>query len=82
MIRAAIDTLRRVDHAIGRRSGRRRILVDARTPVNFTMVAPVYRALAATPREMLKPLVPSRRAAREAAVPPARAVRGAVEARA
>jgi O-antigen ligase len=39
-------------------------------------------ALAATPREMLKPLVPSRRAAREAAVPPARAVRGAVEARA
>jgi len=50
VIRAAIDTLRRVDHAIGRRSGRRRILVDARTPVNFTMVAPVYRALAADPR--------------------------------
>ena len=50
MIRAAIDTLRRVDHAVGRRSGRRRVLVDARTPVNFTMVAPVYHAMAADPR--------------------------------
>ena len=39
-------------------------------------------ALAATPREMLKPLMPSRRGAREAAVHPAGAVRGAVEARA
>ena len=42
--------IRRVDRAIGRRSGPRRILVDARTPVNFTMVAPVYRAMAADPR--------------------------------
>jgi CDP-glycerol glycerophosphotransferase (TagB/SpsB family) len=50
VIRTAIETLRRVDCAIGRRSGRRRILVDARTPVNFTMVAPVYRAMAADPR--------------------------------
>ena len=50
MIRGAIETLRRIDRAAGRRSGRRRILVDARTPVNFTMVAPVYQAMAADPR--------------------------------
>jgi CDP-glycerol glycerophosphotransferase (TagB/SpsB family) len=41
---------RRLDKRWTRRDGRRRILVDARTPVNFTMVAPVYRALAADPR--------------------------------
>lgn len=41
---------RRLDRAIGRRSGMRRILVDARTPVNFTMIAPVYRAMTADPR--------------------------------
>jgi len=45
-----VGTLRRVDRAIGRRSGTRRILVDARTPVNFTMIAPVYRAIAADAR--------------------------------
>ena len=50
MIRAAVDLLRRVDRAAGRRSGRRRILVDARTPVNFTMIAPVYRTMAADAR--------------------------------
>lgn len=50
MIRAAVDTLRRVDRAIGQRSGHRRVLVDARTPVNFTMVAPIYRAMAVDPR--------------------------------
>ena len=33
-----------------RRRDRRRILVDARTPVNFTMVAPVFRAMQADPR--------------------------------
>jgi CDP-glycerol:poly(glycerophosphate) glycerophosphotransferase len=49
-ISGAIATLRRIDRAIGRRSGSRRILVDARTPVNFTMIAPVYRAMAADPR--------------------------------
>ena len=47
---AAVGTLRRMDRAIGRRTGRRRILVDARTPVNFTMIAPVYRAMAGDPR--------------------------------
>ncbi len=32
------------------RSGRRKVLVDARTPVNFTMVAPVVRAMERDPR--------------------------------
>ena len=42
--------LRGLDRRFSRRSDRRRILVDARTPVNFTMVAPVYRAMQADPR--------------------------------
>jgi hypothetical protein len=50
LVANALDVLRRADRAFGQRSGRRRILVDARTPVNFTMVAPVYRAMSADPR--------------------------------
>ena len=54
MIRALVsdglDALRRADRAMGQRSGRRRILVDARTPVNFTIVAPIYRAMASDNR--------------------------------
>ena len=42
--------VRRLDTRLSRRSDRRRILVDARTPVNFTMVAPVYHAMQADPR--------------------------------
>jgi hypothetical protein len=42
---AALSGLRKIDTRISRRSGQRRILVDGRTPVNFTMVAPVVRAL-------------------------------------
>jgi len=49
-VSGAVASLRRADRAVGQRGGRRRILVDARTPVNFTMVAPVYRAMAADPR--------------------------------
>jgi hypothetical protein len=45
-----VHALRRLDRAIGRRSGTRRILVDARTPVNYTMIAPVYRAMASDAR--------------------------------
>jgi hypothetical protein len=41
----ALGGVRSLDTAISRRSGQRRILVDGRTPVNFTMVAPVVRAM-------------------------------------
>jgi len=47
---SALGALRSFDRRLGRRSDRRRVLVDARTPVNFTMVAPIYRAMAADPR--------------------------------
>ncbi|HWJ57950.1 MAG TPA: CDP-glycerol glycerophosphotransferase family protein, partial [Vicinamibacterales bacterium] len=50
MTGSVMGALRRLDRTFGQRSGRRRVLVDARTPVNFTMVAPVYRAMAADPR--------------------------------
>jgi hypothetical protein len=50
LVNGPLDVVRRLDRAIGHRSGRRRILVDARTPVNFTVVAPVYRAMSADPR--------------------------------
>jgi hypothetical protein len=50
LLTPAVDTVRRLDRALGRRSGRRSILVDARTPVNFTMVAPMFRAMASDPR--------------------------------
>jgi CDP-glycerol:poly(glycerophosphate) glycerophosphotransferase len=50
LVASSLDAVRRADRAIGQRSGRRRILVDARTPVNFTIVAPMYRAMAADPR--------------------------------
>jgi hypothetical protein len=46
----AWQTVRRLDRAVGRRAGIRRILVDARTPVNYTMIAPIHRAMAADPR--------------------------------
>ena len=50
MLREALSALRELDTRISRRPGKRRILVDGRTPVNFTMVAPVVRALARDPR--------------------------------
>jgi CDP-glycerol glycerophosphotransferase (TagB/SpsB family) len=50
LLSAPVTALRCADQTIGRRSDRRRILVDGRTRVNFTMVAPVYRAMAADPR--------------------------------
>ncbi len=50
---AALSGLRQIDTRISRRSGQRRILVDGRTPVNFTMVAPVVRALERDPRVAL-----------------------------
>jgi hypothetical protein len=50
MLRAPIRAIRRLDRAITRRSEQRRVLVDSRTPVNYTMVAPVVRAMSADPR--------------------------------
>jgi CDP-glycerol glycerophosphotransferase (TagB/SpsB family) len=47
---AAVSGIRGLDSRIHRWSGQRRILVDGRTPVNFTMVAPVVRALERDPR--------------------------------
>jgi CDP-glycerol glycerophosphotransferase (TagB/SpsB family) len=53
-VSALVGTLLRgvrgLDRRVTRRPDRRRILVDARTPVNFTMAAPVYRAMQADPR--------------------------------
>lgn len=49
-IGAALNGVRDLDTRVSRRSGRRRILVDGRTPVNFTMVAPVVRAMQRDPR--------------------------------
>ncbi|HTI38126.1 MAG TPA: CDP-glycerol glycerophosphotransferase family protein [Vicinamibacterales bacterium] len=50
VLHAPVRMLRRLDRAIARRSDKRRILVDSRTPVNYTMVAPVVRAMASDPR--------------------------------
>ena len=50
VLMSPLDVMRRADRWVGRRSGRRRILVDARTPVNYAIVAPVHRAMARDPR--------------------------------
>ena len=50
MVNRLLRGARRLDKQLTRRSDRRRILVDARTPVNFTMVAPVFRAMQGDPR--------------------------------
>ncbi|NUR53868.1 MAG: hypothetical protein HOQ29_05450 [Acidobacteria bacterium] len=49
-LRRAVETARDLDTRLARRTGRRRVLVDARTPVNYTMVAPVHRAMRHDPR--------------------------------
>jgi hypothetical protein len=50
VVRSIIRHVQEVDKRFGRRSGRRRILVDGHTPMNFTMVAPVFRAMERDPR--------------------------------
>ena len=50
LVSRALNGLRELDTRFSRRPDRRRILVDARTPVNFTMVAPVVRAMQHDPR--------------------------------
>jgi hypothetical protein len=50
ILRRGVDAARALDTRIARRNGRRRVLIDARTPVNFTMIAPTYRAMRSDPR--------------------------------
>jgi hypothetical protein len=50
-MRTGVELLRRLDRLASR--GTRRILVDSRTPVNYTMVMPVVRAMAADDRVQL-----------------------------
>ncbi len=50
ILRGIVRRVRTLDARLSRRQGRRRILVDARTPVNFTMVAPVVRSMEADRR--------------------------------
>ena len=47
---AAVNWVRARDPHLRSRGDRRRVLVDARTPVNYVMVAPVIRAMQADPR--------------------------------
>lgn len=46
----ALHLLRRAERRLSREARTRRILVDARTPVNYVMVAPVHLAMQADPR--------------------------------
>jgi CDP-glycerol glycerophosphotransferase (TagB/SpsB family) len=50
LVRGLLGRARGVDRRLGQRADRRTILVDARTPVNFTMVRPVVQAMAHDPR--------------------------------
>jgi hypothetical protein len=50
---ASLSFLRELDHALGRRSGRRRVLVDVRTPMNLAVLRPMWRRLADDPRVTL-----------------------------
>jgi len=47
VVRAVVD---RVDAAVARLSGRRRVLIDARTPMNFAILGPVVERLRRDPR--------------------------------
>ena len=48
--RTVLRHVRQFDKRLSRREGRRQILVDGRTPVNYVIVAPILRAMAADPR--------------------------------
>jgi hypothetical protein len=52
--------VRRVDHAVGRLAGGRRILVEARTPMNLAVLRPVLEALRADGRIRLQFTGPER----------------------
>jgi hypothetical protein len=48
--RTWIERARALDRRLTRRGGRRRVLFNARTPMNYAMFAPVHRAMARDPR--------------------------------
>jgi len=50
LLRHGLRAVRRIESWTPRPNGRRRVLVDARTPVNFTMFAPIHRVLKTDPR--------------------------------
>jgi hypothetical protein len=50
VVRSLVRGLRALDKRLVRRNGRRRILVDARTPLNYTMAAPIVGAMSVDPR--------------------------------
>jgi len=68
LLRSLTPTLHRIDHAIGRRSPRRDVLVEMRTPVYQAVLGPIAEALAEGPNvavwytseypERIRPLVP------------------------
>ena len=47
---ASLSFLRQLDHALGRRRGSRRVLVDVRTPMNLAVLRPIWRRLIRDPR--------------------------------
>ena len=49
-IKGAIEAARSLDRRLTRRPDRRRILFNARTPMNYAMVAPIHRAMSTDPR--------------------------------
>jgi hypothetical protein len=57
--RVASD-VRRVDHLVGRLAGGRRILVEARTPLNLAVIRPVLERLRSDPRIRLQFTGPDR----------------------
>lgn len=71
MFRRVTPVIHALDHAIGRLSGKRRVLVELRTPVYRAVLGPVYEALEKVPHvdlaftsespEQIRPLVGSHR---------------------
>src|SRR5690242_10443757 len=45
-----LAAMRSLDRSLGQRVPRRRVLVDALTPVNYALVAPMYERMRADPR--------------------------------
>jgi CDP-Glycerol:Poly(glycerophosphate) glycerophosphotransferase len=47
---SVVEAMRAMDVALTRRAGRRSVLIDSRTAMNYVMAAPIQAALAADPR--------------------------------